>query len=620
MKALLLLEDKLNGSWKNIIKNNSDCGYIIVTDANVSKLLNEAYPDRQIIHIDIFSNMLSDQKIKISEMIVNMLKDCCRGQSQEEDDLIYPFINMIHYSGVNIIFNIVYGIESVIKDNSIDNLVLVGGNRAVEYIALSLAEKERPFRLLYKRNWFLNYYIYNAFNSKISIDWINEESYAKLRFFKNIRSVSVVYGKMFVTIINTLKLKLTPLSNQSQRIKDNHDKADKYALLFVRSPLQIEPLVPIYEELKKRGDILPLYVSFGNYSSRMLDLELSKRHLEYFPLKNLLNLRSLFKTAQKVIKSHINHRHQGAFIDVQFGDNQIQFEALSILDEISMYWFDIILRKTLLDKFVESNIEKHKIKFVMNAETHNQSAAADALWANGNQLPIYGVQYLTFEEMIPRISWVDTMFVIDKIINDRLNTMKENERFMYLGPVAFDKYYNTKRKSNRLASIGVFTQPDDFTSDFIAITSDIIDIRNKFALDFDIVVKLHPREKRISSFKSRFDSIPKVEIVSNEISSNDLLKAVDLAVSIRSGTMLQSIIIGTPVLCVNYNRKYKEDFDFLIDRVTYKAHSYTELEQYIQNYDKYNESFYKDREDYISRYIGDYQGNAASKIIDYITS
>jgi hypothetical protein len=83
---------------------------------------------------------------------------------------------------------------------------------------------------------------------------------------------------------------------------------------------------------------------------------------------------------------------------------------------------------------------------------------------------------------------------------------------------------------------------------------------------------------------------------------------------------MQSIIIGTPIISVNYDLKHSVDVDFIKHSVTKKAKSKEELESYLLDLEKLNDEYKKNRELFFEENLNNYNGAASKSAYAYIKS
>lgn len=609
MKVHIILDDSLTNKIINLINVVDNESIIIFADKLLYNKLKKENPEKKFIWIDLFDENDSNEK-------VNMANDIAKDLIKINPKLLYKgynlselTVNPIYYNFISILFNLISKLDNFIKSNKITSITLYGGAPTEQYLGLTLSEGERPFQLLYKRSWYFNYFINQAFKEKYKIEWKNKTPKLYLKIMSYIKPKIIISGKLILLMKKFIN------KNGNKKLKNQELKENLYTLLMVRNPIQVEPLKPIYYEYEKRQESTPLYLSFENYSNNKLEETLNKNNVRYFNLYELSSFKSLFSIFNQLKKIKKSASSKNLNKSIKGNNIEINFDKLS--NELSVYWFDILLLIHLLEEF--DNKITNKINNVINNETHGYYSAVETEWARRHGVSSAGIQHVSISDvMLPRISRVDVMFMMSRKITDLLARKKVDEKFIFVGPVAYDNFFDKSKHTDQFNKIVIFSQPDDFKKDYFRIIEDVIDIVKKNKLDIEIILKLHPREKDIQSFL-KFDEIfDKFKVVTDEVSSSELIVESDLVLSIHSGTLMQSILIGTPSISINYDERHKIHADYILDDVTTKVISKKELEEKLLNLKLLNEDFYYNRKIYLKDKLENYNGNAAGKVYDYI--
>lgn len=602
MKAHILHCSKLTKKLDKILSNLDKNEIIIVTEQTLFDVINKKYTN-DVIYIDLFSDQNPEDTINL---VYEIMDDIKRSDNRINSKLEYStdiLINNFYYM-IRITVNFLIQLEKCIEELGINRIVLYGGSNKVQFLAMHLAEGERPFQLLYKRSWFLNNFIYNTFKWKYDVEWKRKDSALYLKLVNIFRNNLVLSGKLI-----TLLKKLIQVRRENKDIIIN--KKNPFAVILVRNPIQVSSLIPIYNEFKKVGEINPIFLSFENYSNNSLTKELSKYKVNNFNLIKLLTFSNVLKVYKNIF--FMNQLKKSQLKKYKINNIELDLDLKNAINELKINWFDAKILKLVLDR-VEEILNKD-IKVLINNETHGYYAALQAMWAKQRGIVSVGIQHVIISErLIPRISWNDVMFTMSKETAEKLTLLKPNEKFIYAGPVAYDEYFNTTQHDSEFNNISIFTQPDDYTTEYIQIIKDLIDIRKRNNLSFKINVKLHPREKNINLFYELKELDPTIDIIANEVNSLQLIVRSDLVLSIHSGTLMQAIIIGTPSISINYDQKFKINVDFIQDDVTKKVYSKKELEAIFMDLDNFNKQYNVNRRKYLENKLGNYNGKAASRI------
>ena len=607
MKAYLMLDDKMTSKMLANLERIDECYLIILADKDVYHKLKRHRANQNYVLIDLFTAEFDAEKVQLTEKFAEDLLKANPHLEWEGYNLPEMTINDIYSDVVSIIYNLVTQLEKIIIEWGITTLVLFGGSPRIQYLGVSLSEGERPFRFLYKRCWFLNYFVNEAFHERMNIVWRDKTSSALLKFFGYVRSVSILGGKFALLLKRCLHRQRNSLPEELRY---------PVAMFVVRNPIQVEPLIPLYNEFLARKEITPVYLAFENYSNNKIVEVLQKNKLRYHDLYDLLTLRILLRAFinLRLVRKRAEH---DSLIVLTIGKHSIKLSTKKLIDELSVLWVDIFILNALLNDW---EVQNHwDIRYLVNNETHGHYSAIEAAWAKKRRIPSIGIQHVAVaERLLPRISRVDTMFMMSKNIAEKLGKLKPTEKFVYIGPMAYDLYFNSTEHKGEFNVITLFTQPDDFKKEHIQIAEDIVDVilRNQLSLEF--YVKLHPREKDVDAFRRATAQLGKARIITNEIGSSDLIKHSDLAISIHSGTLMQSIIIGTPTLSVNYDRRHNIDMDFITHDVTKKVYDKGELEECLINPSELGRRYAINRGLFVKDVLRGYDGNAASRVYEYI--
>lgn len=609
MKAYLILEDNIkNISSKRLARIETD-SVIILTDRELYREFKNKLIGTKLLLIDLFAEENGEEKAKLTQEIMEKLLNsnpCLNWSGYDLSDIL---VNQVFYQ-IEIILNCLNSMERIIKEYSITNLQLYCGNPKIQFMPLTLSEGERAFRFLYKRAWFLNWFVNEAFKDKLTIEWKNRTPATFLRFICTFRPLVIVAGKIVSMFKRAIKK-----SNNMELDKSELDRDKPIAVLLVRNPIQVDPLTPIYQEIQDQNEFVPMFVTFENYSNNRLSNVVKDKKLRQFDLyKNLT-----YKTFIGLVKDIINFRKQNkneVIISIENNGSMIPFYSNELFRNLLPFTIDIFLLVRLLDGFAKNR----RVGYLINNETHSYHSATQAEWSRKNGCLAFGIQHVSIaNKLLPKISRVDTMFVMEKGIKDQLSLLKPDENFVYLGPLGYDQHFNTSTHKDKFKNISIFTQPDDFKKEYFQIIEDVMSILNDMNIDAQVNIKLHPRERDLDAFLKYEKKYSTVKIVSSEFSSNELIKNSDLVISIHSAVIMQAIISGTPTISMNYDKKHKINLNFINHDVTQKVTSKQELKTCLLNLDTLNKEYYINRKLFFHVFLEDYDGNAAKKVYDYIS-
>ncbi|PKP62124.1 hypothetical protein CVT91_00630 [Candidatus Atribacteria bacterium HGW-Atribacteria-1] len=615
-KAVIFLDNNISTKLNKIINRYDENNIIILVDFSLYNKLKKKYPEKNIILIDLYDNNNEKEIIEITRKINETIEERSKKSKFSNINLIHPFINELYENSFVIIFNLIDQINNTIKMYNLEKIILIGGSDKVEYFCCYAAEGECSKQRLYKRSWFLNYYLYHSFKDDISIEWKYKTNFIKLKIFKWLRSRPMLYRQIIKLLYKYIKYSL---KTQKTSCLKNILWNKKKVLFLIAVPIQISPLIPLYNYLEKNTDIKPLYIildsRFQNNNERILKL----KKLRYIKINEYINLKQIFRFI--FIEKKFDFSKDNNMIKINFKNKNIALNTKNILEEIAQNWPTIIMRTLSLDRMI-NNLDKKNIKFIINTETFKHPSAIYGNWSIKQGIKLYSIIFVAIiEKLYPKMVWANAMFVMNSLTCKKIKQKCNVKNIFSFGPLPYDNYFNTSIAKNPIKKIGIFTQPSSFTNDYIDIIQDIFDIRERLQLDFEVIIKLHQREKKAYLFKRRFKKYQKTEIFQNDIISQDIIKRLDLVISITSTTIMQAILIGTPVISINYNGKYSEDIksiDFLRDKVTKKIHDQSGLENILLNQEKFFEEFQQNRKRFLKNKLNDYNGHSTEKIINFI--
>lgn len=618
MKAALMLDDSMSKKTYRRLNAIDKETLIILTDKIIFNNLKEKKPDYSFIYVDIFSEKFSFNALELTEKFAKEINNQSKDFYLKNYNLFDMTINSFYGNFIKMVTNLVLSLREIIDAYNITDLILYEGSPKVQFSGVTLSEGERSFRFIYKRSWYLNYFVYNAFSEEIVIRWKSKTPYLYLSILNHIKPDIILLGKLALLLKRKIMFnKNTEYKNKSG--KDYSISNKPLIVIPVRNPIQVVPLVSIYNEILNNNKEKPIYLTLENYSNNKLQSLLQDKALEFFDLYSLLTFKKIIDYYFRVKQySRSKTTKKKYVIDIERNNIKVKLEPL--IRELTIYWFDVVLYEDLLKNFEEKVNGKTSIKNIINNETHGHYAAFEGEWAKQKGITSIGIQHVAIPDTIkPRISWVDNMFMMSKEIFEKLSILKQDERFSYVGPIAYDLYFNTS--NFRLSdTITIFTQPDDYKCEYVQIIKDVIHIIERNDLRYKVIVKLHPREKDIKTFVNLKNLYKDIEILTNQIDSLDLIKASRFVISIFSGTLMQSIIIGTPGISINYANKYEINMDFINDEITKKVYSKNELEYIMLNEDKFIAEYLKNRSKYLSDNLEGYSGNASKEVYSFINN
>lgn len=606
MKAILICEETLKKRIRKYIdKNQHKIRSIIVTEPVLYAQITKQYNSIP----KYFCNFLNDKNFDQAEVLTWKLQ----AQIEQLNDFVkeksfaLKTVNGLYADFARIIVNIKNTIDECLTDNEIDSICLFGGNPQVPFFGFNLAEGEKPFRFLYKREWMINFIVFNLYKDSVKIEWNAKDSRIFLSVLRDVRLYALNFAKLY-----------KQMKKRSYSAKLSIDNKANYALLVVRSKPVVDAIFPIYQVLEKSTFIKPLVLAYENYTNNGLVNEIEKFDMRFIDLRSYINNKDKLTIFRKTFSdcSAVYDKNIIVTIDEdKHLTNTIAYSSKQLVKELKVGWWDSELLLLALERFKKQFAAN--VKFLINAETHGSVAATEAIWAKSHRIKTIGIPFVNLA-LRPVTSWMDVYFLMNKKEVNYFTQNRPKERFLFSGPVCYDFLFNSAEHCvGKLQNIGVFTQPEPFSKDCIKIIDELIQIRNNSSADWNITVKLHPRDNP-AFYKTRFRHYGFISIYHNEINSTALIKKIDLALGISSNTLHQAIIAGVPVISVNFNGAHKMSIDFLQYDTVYKASTYDDIDRFISNFINYDLRFAECRNLYFRQQMDGYKGNGSSIIAAYM--
>lgn len=610
MKLLIYHERKWKKDIEEIILNHDPSELIIlVSEHRVYKNLITKYPKYIIKYyfVDEKRENNEDEICDVNEFI-DKIQDMINSEAEANLKLVKSYSNSIYDTFYIYVMDTIKIVDKIFRRYEIEELILMYGNLKVDYFSLTFSEGERIARFFYKRSWMLNYYIYHIYKERIKINWLNEDSKFKLNILKKIKVNLIISGKAIILIIRKLMLYFKKNTN----ILEKNISRLCY-LLIVRTPLQVEPLIPIYDELKKNKNIKPLFITMENYLKPGVNEKLFSNNIDHINLFNFISIGNIIKVYYKVLKirKQLIESIKSDQI-IKCGEFTISIDIKNCLNELSIYWIDNYLRHLALD-IIDDKLDSN-IVALTNTEIENHNGAYDYYWTRKKNVPLYTIQWVTYlTSLKPKMAWSDTVYMMNYKDYEKVIKKSNNKLFKYIGPVAYDTVFDNSNAKPNIKTISIFTQPDEYKLDYIEIIDDLVDIT--MSTEIDLVIKLHPREYSERQFRKRYEKLKNVTVIKSSITSQELIKKSDLAITITSGIIIQSLIIGTPCISINYDNKRPSNREYLLSNAIQVVSSREELVDIVLNFKEFYDSFKKNRLMYIRNELKSYEGKAAKEFI-----
>jgi UDP-N-acetylglucosamine:LPS N-acetylglucosamine transferase len=565
MKNILIIFNLLNPSFKftpkfvrNFIKN-----YQFNKLAKLVKFLKKRYGNNlELKVIDAQSSSqhlkkeidivnLSDIRIKLSHS--NYLKIKNKIISETKNLLIslmqkYSNLKFFNIEGLFIprllefkfsnYFNLFLGqvqvIGEYIKSNKFENIIIFNSDQN----SVNL----------------FNYFGYSKYNFK----QFNERSFNFIlktsKLLDSLKYISVLLGSYFKNFPRLLFNSVKPKG----KIKG------KKLLFVIHTKNQFNSVNPVYKELEKKGKVFVKYY-----------------YVEYF-----LRLFYLFKLIKFIVKT-------SKMLSTTIENNlRIKNDAIPLLN--------ILMRIYKKNYFFVDSVQS--FNFYHNLNKFSKAFLPDlVVVANDFNLPERVViNYLKAKK-------IDTFYIPHAAIPILHElSLKSNIKYYALGGESDKKYYMTKNiEEDQIKVVGIpryehfytseipilpevqdmfnnqiynlekknptillTTNPIDDQSNRKIITT-VVDSLKKLNLIENLIIKLHPSESgRIH--RKITQELNVNPIIVKDYNILELIKSCDLLISQKSTTLLEAMIVGTPMILLDFiNKEFTEtsDYEFLDDKV-----------------------------------------------------
>lgn len=599
MELIIFHEESENKRLRKLLLScDKSKTLVLVSYQSILKTLKIRYPDITIISYNIDEMPSDKERVIAAKKFVNNLES----ELNNEFQLIFPYSNIIYSNFYIYVANTLDTIEKLLVEYNIEKITLMNGNPKMDYSSISLAERERVFRIFYKRAWMLNYFVGQKYSDEINVNWKYKDSYLKLKILKLIKNKSMLNIKLILNLLKRIK-------------KKKHLKRKDFGsvvFFMARTPLQVDPLINIYKELKKEKDVEPVFLVSESYFQKNVTNKIDNLgEFNYLDISTEISIKDIIREYYYICNILRNIRKLN-IPSIEFGKSNLKISN-TVVSELSTYWIDYLLKMKALN-----NINEHtEIKAIINTEIVNHNGAYDSQWGENNNIIVQTIQWVPmFNVLKPIMGWANKIYMMDYkdfLLASKLTT---NDNFKYVGPVGYDSVYDKSKASKLLKKIVVFTQPDDYRQDYLILISDLVDIIRTLGINVNILVKLHPRERERELFEKSFENVEFLEIVRENITSQELIINSDLTISITSGTIVQSVIIGTPTLAVDYELKRNTGRVYMEHEIFRKIINKNELENIFIDYQKFHTEYFDNREKYIHEVLRDYNGNAALEVVN----
>lgn len=518
-------------------------------------------------------------------------KAITKTQSKIIKGTIYSSVNNFNRNWIIPLLNWFDTIDFVLSKNIIDQIIIVGYTKNIDFIPYYEAEGEIGKQLFYKDYDVIPSLIYeylkNKGLNKIEIKNIKSTINLKLRIFT--RRYVLLFLKLILFYFKKLKC-------LNYKAEITNTKKIKF-LLSTRSIAHSEYM---YKFLKKYNDQAIIHTSDG--------LKAGNKNLDFIKRQNFKNVVSQESKISILEATTIFFIIVKALIILNKNQSLeirgIKINMTSAIREMLISYFDALLYK----KSIKNTVKQKEVKLV-TGEMYTPFAYVISEIGKENSLTTYQLQ--TTAMIIrkePNFVYCDYF-----LMNSKENAIafkniypKTKNQIKFYGSLLFDeKILKTKTEEDKLKKVIFFTQPKVEEDIEISIIKQLIKLGKKFS--FQTYIKIHPRDTKEKLNQIQDD----IKFVKKNLIFNEYINDFDLAI-IRNTSLGSSLIIeGIPTIVCLISENAKNSKMNYIDHNYYgTVFKIEDIEERLKNFNNLKKSFKEFRKDFITN-------NELTKGVDY---
>ena len=388
------------------------------------------------------------------------------------------------------------------------------------------AEGENSGQMLYKKAYFLSYYIKKHFQNK---------NLNKIKIIKNYTLSSRISYFLRGFIILHLKLsqilffkfftfKRNYISSKSER---------KVTTILTRGLIQTQFIKPLYDSKPEE------FIAIVNESTSnpFRNLKAAKKSFtDFFYAEGFIYLNDLIKEYLIVLKGYTKFSTSNNCSDFfNISINLIDLVPEILIKEFHLKTYSHSINRSIIHL---NNKERYETKKIISFESLPPFVFFLKKMIKKEIIQIQTTEI--FARKQPKFSYADIYFFNNKKTFEQHNTINSHfsENFKLLNNI---KYFDTvkKREMSSFKHIVYFCQPL-YYDDELSYIDFLFEFCNSYNYEFKI--KLHPRSN-ISMYHNY-----KKSIIQNTINSVEVLKSCDIAITRNSSIGLDSWYLNTPII------------------------------------------------------------------------
>ena len=481
----------------------------------------------------------------------------------------HVFENSIYGRLLIPLYAIINVIDEVLSKNDVDAIYLYGGNNSIIYSPYK-SESEGD-KWLYRTSWFVNPIINKLYNEKIKIKWNNKSRCINfLFFFREAVLLTRLLAKAIVYSITYL------LRQNIQSVPIDTD-----CICVTYMPLQYEKLHKIITVTKYKK--VEFITSYRSCSSRRKGF-IHHKYFKIFLFDFIFYYRDFYK---KINPLHTN-------INLLINEKSLNISKSLIKRIFLILYIEFYGELRNIERFVK-NVKKADI---LTCFTYGLDIIMVREICRIQKRKHYNFQVVSMSKMdYPDIELADRYF----LLNDEITAYYKSRSLsysQYLPP-----YVNVSKKdnSNKL-KIGLFLQPDSFADRYYDICKNLI---NRICyLDVKLVIKPHYRQNQLIRFE-KLKNKSNISILSKNMSIEDAMDFVDIAISISSSILFDAFlkgVMGIAILEDEAEREIVKSSNIVLNEVNYIVKSMDELINILLDYDSYLNAYINRRQKWLDKH------------------
>lgn len=467
----------------------------------------------------------------------------------------------------------IYAVIAII-DNHLNvtkdcDIVLYGGS---DYTFVTTVGGEgEGYRKNFQLNWMVNAIIYHTYCNNHHIIWENKENTALLKIKNYIR-----WRRQYLkVVISHLKQSLYYLGVKHK----NPLFLSKYVSI-IDLPLQFNNLDRLLRGTSADNIV---YLAMNP-----LCCEVLKNKGRPFCAVPPLSFREIVSI---VFRNSISRNEKKKIKIPQLG-----LSLTPLIREIQYCYFVYEARLRRLLAVCNNVFDKNNLKTLVTSYTVGNDIVSAHNLAKQMSLKHINFQGVTMGRILyPELELADEYFLYSKKTFDCYKKYSDSYKF-YL-PI----FQNNRKEQHAGLILTLFLQPDSYVYDYFPYI-EWLSSKNWCQYNLTIVIKPHYRQNELNTICEMVINNPSIRVADKMEDCSELINKTDIAVSMHSSVLFESMASGVLTIVYNPNGKYDNEVyneDICFSEVNNVITQAEQTLQFVDNYSHYMSLFNKKREDFI---------------------